>query len=104
MGLSSIRLVVCWATVCVCACVCVGVCVCMSLTLGRPTDSIALSHWTVLSVCLKWRPVRWRQTDVLDPGTHPHTHTIISKVTLASRGQLSSLLQCGSNRCGGENI
>lgn len=30
------------------------------LTLGSPTDSIALSHCTVLSVCLKCRPLLWK--------------------------------------------
>lgn len=29
-------------------------------TFGRPTDSMALSHWTVLSVCLKCSPLLWR--------------------------------------------
>ena len=29
------------------------------LTLGRPMDSMALNHCTVLSVCRKWRPDFW---------------------------------------------
>lgn len=34
-------------------------CLCSALTLGSPTDSMARSHCTVLSVCLKCSPLFW---------------------------------------------